>query len=334
MDAMFAFLDRLEGKQRDASAALAGAHAALRTDPEDQQLLDNVKRAISQLDEIDRQVAKQVQVIQDATATATAPLSGATLTPTQPGSHQREAGEAAATSAPPSKEPHPLEKLSRTGRELQPPGPHGYVDAKGLPHLTHMAEANTIRQRLGWSWELIDGIARLLAAGGLSLPEARSATDDPSQPAADPTAEERHAQMRAIADELEKPAAALVQALLEDGITLNVRHTYGPSVARAFRAPNHLEGLDSDHARKLAQALKETKNNRTHAADENAFPRERRTTRDYRPRERSLSPPPRRDYRRENDRSRDTPRARVPPTDDKCRRCGETGHYARYCKQA
>jgi hypothetical protein len=324
------FLIYLKVEQATANTNLLAADTMLSADPESQRLKSNLARAVGLLAQADGDVAAQVAAISNLRAAA-APTPQPTVAP-------------AARKLPREQSPPPTAKkpklfcLANAARTTSHPQ-DGWLDSSGKTHLAHLAEARALDQRLGWTWALVDGIAAMLGAGGITaaptpedgtIGDATLVEEEPSPL----TAEQIRTALRDVASSLEAPSLALLQVTLEEGITLNVRHTHGAAVARAFCSTDPLEALDSDHARKLAQAIKNTKSAKPRSGDEHPPPRDRRWPRDTRQRDREPRRSPPREYRRENDRMpRDAPQPRAPPNSVQCRRCGKDGHFARDCKR-
>ena len=324
------FLLYLKAEQATANTNLLAADTMLSADPESQRLKSNLARAVGLLAQADGDVAAQVAAISNLRAAA-APAAQPAVAPAArrpPREH---------SPAPPSTK-KPKLSLANAARQIAHPQDGLWLDPQGKTHLIHLAESRGLNQRLGWIWALVDGVATMLVASGIAAPptlEDGTIGDTLEEEEPSPlTAEQIRSALRDIASSMEAPSLALLHTTLEEGITLNVRHTHGTAVARAFCSTDPLEALDSDHARRLAQAIKNTRSAKPRSGDEHPQPRDRRWPRDTRQRDREPRRSPPREYRRENDRQqRDAPQPRATPSNVQCRRCGKEGHFARECKR-
>lgn len=325
------FLTYLKTAQAEANTAVLAADAMLSRDPENQRLKDALARTIGLLAAADGQVAAQIAAISNprsASAPAPAPVSSpaARRTPREP------------SPAPAAKKPKP--SLANSARQIVRPE-HGFLDSQGKTHVAHLALACALDRRLDLIWALVDGLTAVLRAAGIFAPpppEVDSVGDAiiaEEEEAALPVAAAIRTALRDIVSALDAPALALLQETLEEGLVLNVTHFHGPACARAYRSTNPFDTLDTDRAKKLAQAVKDTKSAKPHS-EEPHRPRERHwQSRDPRPRDRD---PPRRSPPREQRRDYNFPRREAPPQRDTpssviCRRCHKEGHFAKDCKR-
>jgi hypothetical protein len=325
------FLSYLKVEQATTLSNQIGVDAMLASDPDNAHLKNALVRAVGLLAQADGDVAAQVTAIRNLRAAAPqAPPAGPSPTTT------RRSGRE--LSPPPVPTKKARFSIATAARKIAHPHDDLWLDAQGKIHLVNLAKAARLNLRLDQIWALVDGIAAMLVASGIAAPLSAEvdllgeAFEDVEPCALSP--EQIRAALQEIASALEVPALALLHTTLEEGITLNVRHTHGAAVARAFCSTDPLEELDGVDAKKLAHALKLNKSAKPRSGEEHAPARERRWLRDNRQRDREPRRSPPREQRRDNDRpSRDQPQPRANPSNVQCRRCGKDGHFAKDCRR-
>jgi hypothetical protein len=228
------FLSYLKVEQATALSNQIGADAMLASDPDNAHLKNALVRAVGLLAQADGDVAAQVTAIRNLRAAAPqAPPAGPSPTTT------RRSGRE--LSPPPVPTKKARFSIATAARKIAHPHDDLWLDAQGKIHLVNLAKAARLNLRLDQIWALVDGIAAMLVASGIAAPLSAEvdllgeALEDVEPCALSP--EQIRAALQEIASALEVPALALLHTTLEEGITLNVRHTHGAAVARARFAP-------------------------------------------------------------------------------------------------